>query len=84
MFSLSHFAPPFPMSDALYGIEPDSTEDFGANLESLATRGERGTLIVSMDSLIYISSNPFSSYMLERIEECIGGRAANGPANTAK
>jgi hypothetical protein len=31
-------------------------------------------LIVSLDSLIRMSSNPFFPYMLERIEEGIGSR----------
>ena len=38
----------------------------------MATRGERGTLIVSLDSLIRMSSNPFFPYLMERIEEGIG------------
>jgi hypothetical protein len=38
----------------------------------MAARGERGMLIVSMDSLVRMSSNPFFPYMLERIEEGIG------------
>ena len=83
VFSLSHVALPFPMSDSLYGMEPDSTEDFGVNLGALATRGERGTLVVSMDALTRMSSNPFFPYMLERIEENIGGGARSGPAKTS-
>jgi hypothetical protein len=71
VLSLSHLALPFPMSDPLYGIEPESNE-YGANLGAMSTRGERGSLIVSMDSLIRTSSNPFFSYMMERIEEGIG------------
>jgi hypothetical protein len=69
IFSLSHVALPFPMSDALYGMEPDKTEDFGVNLGSIAPRGERGVLIVNLDALLRVSSNPFFPYLLERIEE---------------
>jgi alpha-beta hydrolase superfamily lysophospholipase len=72
VFSLSHLALPFPMSDSLYGLQPDNTEDFGVNLGAMATRGERGILIVSVDSLTRMSANPFFPYMLERIEEGIG------------
>src|SRR5262249_11378011 len=72
VLSLSHLALPFPMSDPLYGLEPASNEH-GRNLGALSTRGEGGTLIVSMDSLVRMSSNPFFSYMMERIEEGIGG-----------
>jgi alpha-beta hydrolase superfamily lysophospholipase len=75
VFSLSHLALPFPMSDPLYGLEPDSTEDYGANLGAMATRGERGTLIVSIDSLARMSSNPFFDYVMQRIEEGLGSAA---------
>jgi len=76
VFSLSHLALPFPMNDPLYGLQPESNE-YGANLGAVATRGERGTLIVSMDSLIRMSSNPFFAYMMARIEEGIGIGAKN-------
>ena len=69
VFSLSHVALPFPTSDALYGLTPDLTEDFGIRLGSLAARGERGTLIVNLDSLLRMSSNPFYPYLLGRIED---------------
>ena len=51
IYSLSHVALPFPMSDSLYGLYPDSSEDFGINLGAMASRGERGALIISLDSL---------------------------------
>jgi hypothetical protein len=73
VFSLSHLALPFPMSDPLYGLEPESNE-YGANLGTVSTRGERGTLIVSMDSLVRMSSNPFFAYMMARVEEGIRPR----------
>ena len=59
VFSLSHLALPFPLSDSLYGMQPESDEDFGVNLGAMATRGERGTLIITLDSLARMSSNPF-------------------------
>jgi len=71
VFSLSHLALPFPMSDPLYGMTPDDSEDFGVNLGAIAARGERGTLIVSIDSLVRTSSNPFFDYLIGRIEEGI-------------
>ena len=71
MFSLSHLALPFPMSDPLYGMTPDDSEDFGVNLGAIAARGERGTLVVSIDSLVRTSSNPFFDYMIGRIDEGI-------------
>jgi hypothetical protein len=54
---------------SLYGLQPDPTEHFGINLGALAARGERGALIVSMDSLLRMSSNPFFPYLIRRIEE---------------
>jgi alpha-beta hydrolase superfamily lysophospholipase len=75
VFSLSHLALPFPLSDSLYGMEPESDEDFGVNLGALATRGERGTLIITLDSLARMSSNPFFPYLIERIEQGFAGSA---------
>jgi len=82
LYSLSHVALPFPMSDALYGLTPDPTENFGINLGALAPRGERNVLIASLDALLRVSSNPFFPYMLGRIEEGIDARAA-GTTNAA-
>ncbi len=72
VFSLSHLALPFPMDDSLYGLSPTTT-DYGVNLGSLATRGERGLLTVSLDSLVRMSANPFYPYMMKRIEEGLPG-----------
>jgi alpha-beta hydrolase superfamily lysophospholipase len=77
VFSLSHVAVPFPINDSLYGMHPEPFEEYGISLGAVAPRGERGTLIVSMDSLSRMSSNPFFPYMLERIEEGIGARPAS-------
>ena len=74
VFSLAHIALPFAMDDALYGLQPTTKEDFGVNLGAMATRGERGTLILSIDALNRMSANPFYPYMMERIEAGIGGK----------
>lgn len=71
VFSLSHLALPFPMDDPLYGMRPGNNDEFGVNLGALAVRGERGALIISLDSLSRLSSNPFFPYMAERIAEVI-------------
>lgn len=70
-FSLSHVALPFPPSDGLYGYDPDLVENFGVRLGAIAARGESGALIVDLDALLRMSSNPFFPYMIGRIEECI-------------
>src|SRR5512137_3031858 len=71
VFSLSHVALPFPPTDALYGLQPDGTEDYGIALGAMAGRGERGALVVSLDALLRVSSNPFFDYVMERIDEGI-------------
>lgn len=72
VYSLSHVALPFPVSDALYGMQPDRSENFGISLGSVASRGERGALVIGLDSLLRMSSNPFFPYEAQRIEEGIG------------
>lgn len=82
VYSLSHVALPFPMNDGLYGMLPADTpeEDFGVQLGSVAIRGERGALVVSLDALLRMSANPFFPYLLQRIEEGIPA-AGGGPAD---
>ena len=71
VFSLSHVSLPFPLTDGLYGLEPDPGEDFGIRLGALAIRGERGVLITSQEALTRLQSNPFFPYLLRRIDEGI-------------
>lgn len=69
VFSLSHLALPFPVSDALYGLEPDMSEDFGIRIGTLALKGEIGVLSINLGSLTRVTSNPFWDYVEERISE---------------
>jgi len=71
VFSLSHVAIPFPLDDSLYGIEPQGEPEFGAHLGAIAPRGERGTLIVTLDALVRMSCNPFHSLVMEKIDAVI-------------
>lgn len=80
VYSLSHVALPFPASDGLYGASPDPKENYGIHLGTLAAHGETGVLIVSIDSLLRITWNPFFSYMLDRIEEGISAPARHRAA----
>jgi alpha-beta hydrolase superfamily lysophospholipase len=82
VYSLSHVAIPFPVTDALYGMAPGTEEDFGVNLGTMTTRGEVGVLILPLDSLVRVASNPFFPYMRERIGEYIA--AATAKAAQAK
>lgn len=84
VFSLSHVALPFPVTDSLYGMKPDPTEDFGIKLGSVAARGERGTLIVNLDSLLRMSSNPFFPYLIDRVDEKLRASAGASTAEPAK
>lgn len=59
VFSLSHVALPFPVTDGLYGLEPDPAEDFGVRLGTLAPRGETGVLSLGSDMFARLYSNPF-------------------------
>ncbi len=74
VYSLSHVALPFPSNDPLYGSQPDPAEDFGIRLGAIAARGERGALIVNLDALLRMSSNPFFPYLMGRIDDVIPRR----------
>lgn len=75
VYSLSHVALPFPQGDSLYGQFPDpADEDFGVHFGTIAPKGERGVLAVSLDALIRMSSNPFFDEMLERIGQGLGAQ----------
>ena len=71
VFSLSHVAVPFPPQDGLYGNEPAPEEDFGLRLGALALRGERGVLVIGLDTLARVTSNPFFPYLLSRVTEAL-------------
>jgi alpha-beta hydrolase superfamily lysophospholipase len=77
MYSLSHVALPFPPTDSLYGIHPGQPGEFGLDLGTIKPRGERGVLLMSLDSLMRASSNPFYEYMIGRIDQTLP------PATTA-
>lgn len=76
VFSLSHVAIPFPVSDGLYGTQPDPSDDFGVQLGSLAARGEVGVLIINLDTLMRMSANPFFPYLADRVREGLVARPA--------
>lgn len=71
VYSLSHVSLPFPLTDSLYGRTPEHPNEFGVSFGSLAPRGERSVLIVSLDSLMRQSSNPFYPWVLQRVNATI-------------
>lgn len=85
VYSLSHIAVPFPLSDGLYGLTPDETpsEDFGISLGTLSSRGESRALVVGMDFIMRMQSNPFFPYMAERIAADLPPPEVPAPARTA-
>ena len=71
VYSLSHVALPFPTNDALYGMHPDNIEEFGISLGAMSMRGEVGAFVIGMDTLTRLTSNPFYSYLVQRIDGVI-------------
>jgi hypothetical protein len=70
-YSLSHIALPFPLSDGLYGAEPDPADNQGVELGAIAVRGENGVLAVGMGSFNRASSNPFFPWLLDEIDRLL-------------
>jgi len=68
VFSLSHVAIPFPMSDPIYGREETAEPVKTIRLGLLSPRGERAVFSVPSDTLMRLTCNPFFTYMDERIE----------------
>jgi alpha-beta hydrolase superfamily lysophospholipase len=81
VYSLSHVAIPFPMSDPVYGREEIEPQPGTIRLGLLSPRGERAVLTVPSDVLMRLTCNPFYSYLEDRMAGWIprGSRAA-GPA----
>jgi len=84
LFSLSHVALPFPVEDGLYGLAPADQDQFGVRLGTIAPRGENGVLVMSLDALLRISSNPFFPYMRERMEGIMPSPAGTLSATTGR
>ncbi|MEP9349208.1 alpha/beta fold hydrolase [Xanthobacter sp. KR7-225] len=80
VYSLSHVALPFPLEDGLYGLEPDPADAFGIRLGDIAARGEYGALVVDVDMLVRMSSNPFFPYLLERVAAGMAPLSRPAPA----
>lgn len=67
MYSLSHIAVPFPLTDSLYGREPIEKNRYGISLGTISLRGETSSLTVGLDTLMRNTSNPFFDYMMAQI-----------------
>jgi len=78
MFSLSHIAVPFPLSDDLYGEQPSEKNRYGISLGTLSLRGETSSLTVGPETFMRATSNPFFSDMMTRVNQQI---ACSGEAD---
>ena len=67
VFSLSHVALPFAVDDPVYGLTPNTDEDYGIRLGSLHLLGETKTLIINASAGMRLYCNPFYPYMETRI-----------------
>jgi alpha-beta hydrolase superfamily lysophospholipase len=66
VYSLSHIAIPFPMSDPVYGREEAGAVPATIRLGVLSPRGERAVLSVPSDTLMRLTCNPFFPYLSAR------------------
>ena len=71
IFSLSHVAIPFPLSDPVYGREEQTALPQLIRLGLLSPHGEKAVLSVPSDTLTRLTCNPFFSYMDGRIVEWV-------------
>jgi hypothetical protein len=67
VFSLSHVAVPFPLSDPVYGREEAAGTPAVIRLGLLSPRGERAVFSVPSDTLMRLTCNPFFEYMEGRL-----------------
>jgi alpha-beta hydrolase superfamily lysophospholipase len=73
VFSLSHVAIPFPLSDPIYGREEIPEPLPLIRLGLLSPRGERSVLSVPSDTLMRLTCNPFFPYLDARVIGWVAG-----------
>jgi len=82
IYSLSHTSLPFPADDPVYGY--DLTGNDGneiITLGNLSIRGEQGVLTVPAGNLLRLRSNPFYSYVEQRITDAVATFPAGRPVS---
>ena len=67
VYSLSHVAIPYPLSDPVYGRDETSQVPSLIRLGVLSPRGERSVLSVPSDTLMRLTCNPFFPYLRDRL-----------------
>lgn len=80
VFSVGHVALPFPADDPVYGVSRATGVRPEYDLGAVALRGESGAFIVPLGNFARIRSNPFFSFMQEKIVETLAADASAGPA----
>jgi alpha-beta hydrolase superfamily lysophospholipase len=66
VYSLSHVAIPFPLTDPVYGREESGAVPGMIRIGLLSPRGERSVLTVPSETLMRLTCNPFFSYLNAR------------------
>jgi alpha-beta hydrolase superfamily lysophospholipase len=71
VLSLGHVSLPFPIDDAVYGLQPVDGGELDYALGALTMRGESGTLVVPLEALARLRSNPFFDVIRARIHSAV-------------
>jgi alpha-beta hydrolase superfamily lysophospholipase len=79
VFSLSHVAIPFPLSDPVYGRDETVGPSTTIRLGLLSPRGERAVFSVPADTLMRLTCNPFFAYMDDRLMAWLEGGRVKQP-----
>lgn len=75
IFSLSHVAIPFPLSDPVYGHDELAGAANTIHLGRLSPRGERAVFAVPSDTLMRLTCNPFFDYLDTRLDDWVSAAA---------
>jgi alpha-beta hydrolase superfamily lysophospholipase len=84
VYSLSHIALPFPMSDPVYGRDDATAVAPLIRLGVLSPRGERAVLSVPSETLMRLTCNPFFGYLDERVAGWLGIEAPDPAASDSQ
>lgn len=71
VYSLSHVALPFSVTDSLYGAKPEN--EAGLHIGRMSPRGERNVLSVPASDSLRLRYNPFYHYLQQRIVSFLAG-----------
>jgi alpha-beta hydrolase superfamily lysophospholipase len=74
IYSLSHVAIPFPLTDPVYGRDETPGAPPVIRLGLISPRGERAVFSVPSDTLMRLTCNPFFAYQEERVLTWLAAR----------